>query len=1234
MPYFLGRALVLCIIEKVMMLMIRHKILFAALALCLFAVPHHLAAQSVPDNVDSADCLFLPEGSDWVIGTPIISPDATSLILVTPMVGDIDDDGVPEIVVTSATSGGWGTSATSINILRSDVTLKANFPIAPTNSYFSVGMAKIQWQVGVYRTIIVTLDDSNYLHAYLPDGTQLWVSDSTFRNYYGGGSGEQFKVPSVSFLDINHDGWTELLVGSEIYDAATGVLLCRDRTGNIGYAMRGSATDRIPYMAMAADLCGDSCLDLAVGNTVYNIDLQSRTDYSANQMTVVHTVPASQLVLANSTPIPFTDGNTFLVDINLDGKPDVLVMNEDRTNGQLYLYIWDVGGDTIICSKQMPYVRKFGTPQIGDLDNDGYPEICFVAGELNGVVSSLYDSIYALKYNPAAVGGEMEVFWSTSHSDRSGSTGLTMFDFNQDGLVELVYRDEWNLRIINGSLRHHETGDTLTQPYDLATYPCGSSTVFEYPIVVDVDRDGSAEIIVGGDVPLTTSLLGHIYIFKSGGLPWAPAREVWNQYLYYVTNVNKDLTVPIYQFNNAATFVDTLGMERRPYNNLMQQATIIDQYGRPFYAVPDAVAIAISEIYGLDSITLTVNLCNQGSNTLIAPCTVMFYDGQIGGTVVGQLTVAENLEVDSCVQQQVTLPYSSVNGVRDIVAVVNADSNGIAQNSGLQNECDTTNNVFSNSRVYVVFDTTVCSTDLPLVWYDSLFNGESTKHAALRAANGMDSVVVLHLQVILSSYSTVYDTVLENNLPHYFNGEVFDEAVVDSAVIITNAVGCDSIISYNLFVHHNIHVFLDSSICYDALPLVWNGVTFDTTLSSGQVVLARDLILPTALGVDSIVHMSLTVNSIYDVSDPIIVCPYERYVYRGVDYGGPSVIDTVLYSIYNCDSVVHVTLTPRDTTFRLTQYYYFDTLPTLVPDTMLISCAPTTLYFIDSTSGVTQWSWMLFTPDTTVNGITPAFTYDFATGRDSVSAYLTLVTTSEGDCLDTIGWPVFVFPSPVADFRWNPERPSILHTDVQFHNLTTPQQNEIDSLHALTYLWRIQPTVGGEFDTTSVFEPYYKWGEAGDNMAGDYTVQLIVSWTHPADSFYFEDMLPWVDPAFYHAMLYPAFPHTCVDTSEQTITITNEYLQFPNLVTPNGDGVNDRWEVVNLVEMGDYPMNELWVYDRTGALVYHVKNIRRAEQFWDPNATRSPDGTYYYRFLAEGDYGVVKRNGIIEVLRK
>ena len=72
---------------------------------------------------------------------------------------------------------------------------------------------------------------------------------------------------------------------------------------------------------------------------------------------------------------------------------------------------------------------------------------------------------------------------------------------------------------------------------------------------------------------------------------------------------------------------------------------------------------------------------------------------------------------------------------------------------------------------------------------------------------------------------------------------------------------------------------------------------------------------------------------------------------------------------------------------------------------------------------------------------------------------------------------------------------------------------------------------------------------------------------------------------------------------------------------------------MNLVEYGEYPTNELWIYNQWGALVYHAKNIRTEDEHWDPNETNSPDGAYYYRFTARGRFGITKRNGLIEVVR-
>ena len=95
----------------------------------------------------------------------------------------------------------------------------------------------------------------------------------------------------------------------------------------------------------------------------------------------------------------------------------------------------------------------------------------------------------------------------------------------------------------------------------------------------------------------------------------------------------------------------------------------------------------------------------------------------------------------------------------------------------------------------------------------------------------------------------------------------------------------------------------------------------------------------------------------------------------------------------------------------------------------------------------------------------------------------------------------------------------------------------------------------------------------------------------------------------------------------------SEFLQFPSVVTPNGDGINDIFQVVGLLEQECYPLNRLTIYNRWGAKIYEVNNIDEIEDFWDPEKERTPAGTYYYRFDGDGFRGHVERKGVIEVVR-
>jgi gliding motility-associated-like protein len=454
-----------------------------------------------------------------------------------------------------------------------------------------------------------------------------------------------------------------------------------------------------------------------------------------------------------------------------------------------------------------------------------------------------------------------------------------------------------------------------------------------------------------------------------------------------------------------------------------------------------------------------------------------------------------------------------------------------------------------------------------------------------------------------------------DNQHYFFHNQFYAEEGTHLHLVPIENSTCDSLYVLMLDVRPTTHGDTVAVVCDS---LLWRGTLYDTT-----GVYTSNVVGLNSVGCDSTRVLQLTVNYSQETNDDRIICPGYPFLYLGVDYGAPTAFDMMFRTRANCDSLVHVTLMARDSNYHLMTLFRFDSTEWQVPDSMLRSCDPTTLDLLDTTQGAAAWNWTLFMADTQATSIDSTVTYRFEQGQKQLLAYINLIVTDTLGCYDTVGWPIFVFPSSIPEFRWEPEVPALHNPETQFINLTQPD--------TVTYLWHIQQVEGGEFDTTSVAAPFYHWGEPDQNMAGEYEVRLDAMWQHFVDPFRLDSIL-WIDSTLRTTYLYKGFSHTCIDSITHTVVITNDFLQFPNLVTPNGDGVNDTWVIVNLLEFGNYSMNELWIYDRTGAQVYHVRDIRRPEQFWDPKATRSPDGTYYYRFMAKGEYGLVKRNGLIEVI--
>ncbi|QKG79121.1 T9SS type B sorting domain-containing protein [Tenuifilum thalassicum] len=84
-------------------------------------------------------------------------------------------------------------------------------------------------------------------------------------------------------------------------------------------------------------------------------------------------------------------------------------------------------------------------------------------------------------------------------------------------------------------------------------------------------------------------------------------------------------------------------------------------------------------------------------------------------------------------------------------------------------------------------------------------------------------------------------------------------------------------------------------------------------------------------------------------------------------------------------------------------------------------------------------------------------------------------------------------------------------------------------------------------------------------------------------------------------------------------------LLIPNIITPNNDGYNDKWEITGVDHLRDY---NLYIYNQAGTLVY---SSERYNNEWDgtKNGSYLPKGTYYYFFIN----GNKKITGYINLIR-
>lgn len=299
---------------------------------------------------------------------------------------------------------------------------------------------------------------------------------------------------------------------------------------------------------------------------------------------------------------------------------------------------------------------------------------------------------------------------------------------------------------------------------------------------------------------------------------------------------------------------------------------------------------------------------------------------------------------------------------------------------------------------------------LPIVWNGMTFNDFGTKTVTMSNIFGCDSIITMtvHWAPPIDSTS-VYDTIVENQLPYHINGLTFNEPGVQIATL-TNHDGCDSVVTVHLFVHYNVTAEADSTICDNELPFVWNGVTF--TQNDTQTV-----VLTAHSGADSTLTMRLYVNPTSLTVFTDTTCQYTAYSGFGFSLSESETTlsgFTTLYrtenNIFNCDSVIRLDLliTPVITPDFIAE-----------PDKAILTENPdihfTNITYIDDLAGM-NYLWIWDYGDGTTDS-----TYEFQTSHiyTQWGDYTVTLTLTVNECVSEYSIPVIieaelVFPNVIT----------------------------------------------------------------------------------------------------------------------------------------------------------------------------------------------------------------------------
>lgn len=182
---------------------------------------------------------------------------------------------------------------------------------------------------------------------------------------------------------------------------------------------------------------------------------------------------------------------------------------------------------------------------------------------------------------------------------------------------------------------------------------------------------------------------------------------------------------------------------------------------------------------------------------------------------------------------------------------------------------------------------------------NSTYTSSGAYTAVVSNALGCDSTITLNLTINNSTTATVTQTAC-GSYTWPINNTTYTASGTHTATI-SNALGCDSVITLNLTINNPTSATVNQMACQ---TYTWpvNNTTYTT---SGTYT----GILTNALGCDSVITLNLTIGGPSAVSVPVTACGSYVWPQTGLTYNTSGSYNDTVPNMFGCDSVITLSLT-------------------------------------------------------------------------------------------------------------------------------------------------------------------------------------------------------------------------------------------------------------------------------------------------------------------------------------